>query len=38
MGAHVEGPKQERVEEASRLEGTSFEEAIRRRRGFRYFY
>lgn len=29
---------QERVEEASGLEGTSFEEAIRRRREFRYFY
>ncbi|KAG8221321.1 MFS general substrate transporter [Butyriboletus roseoflavus] len=34
----MEGPERERVEEAARLEGVSFEEAIRRRRGFRYLY
>jgi len=27
-----------RVEEAARLEGISFEEAMSRRRGFRYLY
>ncbi|KAN0084455.1 Major facilitator superfamily domain containing protein [Tylopilus felleus] len=30
--------QRERVEEAARLEGISFEEAVRRRRGFRYLY
>ncbi|KAH0829189.1 major facilitator superfamily domain-containing protein [Lanmaoa asiatica] len=34
----MEGPERERIEEAARLEGISFEEAIRRRRGFRYLY
>lgn len=34
----MEGPERERVEAAARLEGVSFEEAIRRRRGFRYLY
>ena len=32
------GDQRERVEEAARLEGISFEEAVRRRRGFRYLY
>ena len=30
--------QRERIEEAARLEGISFEEAVRRRRGFRYLY
>lgn len=34
----MEGPERDRIEEAARLEGVSFEEAIRRRRGFRYLY
>ena len=32
----VSGAHRERIEEAARLEGISFEEALRRRRGFRY--
>jgi len=36
--ALMEGPERERIEEAARLEGISFEEAIRRRKGFRYLY
>lgn len=28
----------ERVEEAARLEGITFEEAVERRKGFRYLY
>lgn len=30
--------QRERIEEAARLEGISFEEAVRHRRGFRYLY
>ena len=30
--------QRERIEEAAKLEGISFEEAVRRRRGFRYLY
>jgi len=30
--------QRERIEEAARLEGISFEEAVRLRRGFRYLY
>jgi hypothetical protein len=35
--AITEGQR-ERIEEAARLEGISFEEAVRLRRGFRYLY
>jgi len=34
----LEGPGRERIEEAARLEGISFEEAVKRRKGFRYLY
>jgi len=34
----MEGPERERTEEAAKLEGISFEEAVQRRRGFRYLY
>ena len=34
----MHGPERERIEEAARLEGISFEEAVRRRKGFRYLY
>jgi len=34
--AFVEGPGRERIEQAAKLEGISFEEAVRRRKGFRY--
>lgn len=34
----LKGSGRERVEEYARLEGISFEEAVRRRRGFRYLY
>ena len=30
------GAQRERIEEAARLEGITFEEALRRKRGFRY--
>ena len=30
--------QRERIEAAAKLEGVSFEEAVRRRRGFRYLY
>ena len=30
--------QRERIQEAARLEGISFEEAVRLRRGFRYLY
>ena len=30
------GAQRERIEEAARLEGFAFEEALRRKRGFRY--
>ncbi|RPD53443.1 MFS general substrate transporter [Lentinus tigrinus ALCF2SS1-7] len=32
----LKGARRERIEEAARLEGITFEEALRRRRGFRY--
>ena len=32
------GARRERIEEAARLEGISFEEALQRKRGFRYLY
>ncbi|KAF9228382.1 MFS general substrate transporter [Gyrodon lividus] len=34
----MHGPERERIEEAAKLEGITFEEAIRRRKGFRYLY
>lgn len=34
----LEGPGRDRIEEAARLEGISFEEAVKRRKGFRYLY
>ncbi|KAG2366718.1 major facilitator superfamily domain-containing protein [Suillus spraguei] len=34
----LEGPGRERIEEAARLEGITFEEAVKRRKGFRYLY
>ncbi|KAG9312026.1 major facilitator superfamily domain-containing protein [Chiua virens] len=34
----LQGPERERIEEAAKLEGISFEEAVRRRKGFRYLY
>ncbi|KAG1740812.1 major facilitator superfamily domain-containing protein [Suillus paluster] len=34
----MEGPGRERIEEAARLEGISFEEALKRRKSFRYLY
>ena len=34
----MHGPERERIEEAAKLEGISFEEAVRRRKGFRYLY
>ena len=34
----MEGPGRARIEEAARLEGISFEEAVKRRKGFRYLY
>ncbi|KAK7054437.1 hypothetical protein VNI00_003635 [Paramarasmius palmivorus] len=36
--AAMEGANRARVEEAARLEGITFEEAMARRRGFRYLY
>ncbi len=33
---HLKGARRERIEEAARLEGITFDEALRRRRGFRY--
>lgn len=30
------GAQRERIEEAARLEGITFEEALQRKRGFRY--
>lgn len=32
----LKGARRERIEDAARLEGITFEEALRRRRGFRY--
>lgn len=34
----MHGPGRERIEEAAKLEGITFEEAVRRRMGFRYLY
>lgn len=34
----LKGARRERIEEAARLEGITFDEALRRRRGFRYLY
>lgn len=34
----MHGPERERIEEAAKLEGITFEEAVRRRMGFRYLY
>ncbi|KAH7906339.1 major facilitator superfamily domain-containing protein [Hygrophoropsis aurantiaca] len=34
----MQGPDRERIEEAARLEGITFDEAIRRRKGVRYLY
>lgn len=34
----LEGSGRERIEEAARLEGITFEEAVKRRKGFRYLY
>lgn len=33
-----EGPERERIEEAAKLEGITFDEAVKRRMGFRYLY
>ena len=32
----LKGAQRERIEEAARLEGITFEEALQRKRGFRY--
>ncbi|PCH36647.1 MFS general substrate transporter [Wolfiporia cocos MD-104 SS10] len=34
----LKGAKRERIEEAARLEGLTFEEALERKKGFRYLY
>lgn len=34
----MHGPERERIEEAARLEGITFDEAVIRRKGFRYLY
>ena len=34
----LDGANRSRVEEAARLEGISFEQAMERRKGFRYLY
>ncbi|KIJ65885.1 hypothetical protein HYDPIDRAFT_174700 [Hydnomerulius pinastri MD-312] len=34
----MNGPERERIEEAAKLEGITFDEAVRRRKGFRYLY
>ena len=36
--AAVEGANRTRVEEAARLEGITFEQAMERRKGYRYLY
>ena len=36
--ADLKGAKRERIEEAARLEGLTFEEALERKKGFRYLY
>lgn len=35
---NLKGAGRERIEEAARLEGLTFEEALERKRGFRYLY
>ncbi|KAI0759993.1 MFS general substrate transporter [Trametes elegans] len=35
---NLKGAKRERIEDAARLEGITFEEALRRKKGFRYLY
>jgi hypothetical protein len=32
----LHGPERERIEEAAKLEGITFDEAVKRRMGFRY--
>jgi hypothetical protein len=34
----MHGPERQRIEEAAKLEGITFDEAIKRRKGFRYLY
>lgn len=34
----MHGPERQRIEQAAKLEGITFEEAIKRRKGFRYLY
>ena len=34
----LKGARRERIEEAARLEGLTFEQAVQQRRGFRYLY
>ncbi|KAG1742532.1 hypothetical protein EDB19DRAFT_1967289 [Suillus lakei] len=34
----MHGPERQRIEEAAKLEGITFEKAIKRRKGFRYLY
>jgi len=34
----MHGPERQRIEEAAKLEGITFEEAVNRRKGFRYLY
>lgn len=34
----LHGPERERIEDAAKLEGITFDEAVRRRMGFRYLY
>ncbi|KAI0665666.1 MFS general substrate transporter [Trametes maxima] len=36
--SNLHGAKRERIEEAARLEGITFEEALKRKKGFRYLY
>ncbi|KAI0629055.1 MFS general substrate transporter [Trametes polyzona] len=36
--ANLKGARRERIEDAARLEGITFEEALRRKKGFRYLY
>ncbi|KAH9856028.1 MFS general substrate transporter [Lenzites betulinus] len=36
--ANLKGARRERIEDAARLEGITFEEALKRKKGFRYLY
>ncbi|KAH9889522.1 MFS general substrate transporter [Cubamyces lactineus] len=36
--ANLSGARRERIEDAARLEGITFEEALKRKKGFRYLY